>query len=170
MKEDTSIADNDINLVKKLKESSNKIETFPGSFMVNPVVANEMARKCDLKALEFIFPDCRNRPYCLRSYDSLRLFLFNPASDEFTGATAPNTWLQLSESFKEGVFRRKKLFDDYFPYLRVSIEDLKSCLVKFEHRGRSVEEFLADESADSELSEALIESIRFLDCDLRSLS
>jgi hypothetical protein len=66
------------------------------------VCAREIARKAEIKAMDFVFPDCRKKPYCLRSYKHLISFVSNPTTDN-TSCFAPIYWSELDDVVKSEV-------------------------------------------------------------------
>ena len=69
---------------------------------VSEVTAKDIALKAELKAMDFVFPECRKKPFCLRSYRNLESFVSNP-TDEYTGPTAPSMWNEMDEAVKQNV-------------------------------------------------------------------
>ena len=101
-----------------------------------------MATDADNAAIDAIFPLCRKRPYCLRSYSNLLSFISNPESDEFTGPHAPKSWLELEEIERAAIKSKAEQFSIGNPYLKVSIKTLKSEAWKQAHSTTTVEETL----------------------------
>lgn len=129
---------------KQYKEVSAKLLTVTDRLdeVIQPISARQMATNADIAALDAIFPQCRKKPYCLRSYSNLLSFLSNPASDEFTGPLAPAAWLKLEEDERKAIQKKADKFASSNPFLRFSIKTLKSDAWKQAHSTTTVEETL----------------------------
>jgi hypothetical protein len=110
--------------------------------VVQPISARQMATNADNAAIDAIFPQCRKKPYCLRSYSNLLCFLSKPESDEFTGPLAPAAWLELTEDERTAIKTKADQFVVNNPYLKVSIKTLKSEAWKQAYSTTTVEETL----------------------------
>lgn len=86
-----------------------------------------LAKDCDKKAMEFILPNCHDKPYCFRSYKDLLCFFSNPISDKYSGPFAMQAWLALSICDKLDIEKKIKTLKRDYPYLVVCIEDIKNC-------------------------------------------
>ena len=60
----------------------------------------ELARKAEKKAMNYVFPSCKKKTYCLSSFENLLSFLSNPTSNEHTGPFAPDTWREIPTKFR----------------------------------------------------------------------
>ena len=61
------------------------------AWKIQPISARQMATDADNAATDVIFPQCRKKPYCLRTYSNLLSLLSNPDSHKFTGSHAPKS-------------------------------------------------------------------------------
>lgn len=134
------------------------------------VCAREIARTAEIKAMDFVFPDCRKKPYCLRSYKHLISFVSNPTTDN-TSCFAPIYWSELDDVVKSGVKDRIEFMKINFMYLKTYIQDLKNddeinntiCANVDELKGFFMS---CDSMAKDDLLEALSECIKFNDLQL----
>jgi hypothetical protein len=94
--------------------------------MIQPIFGGQMATNADYAAMDAIFPQCRKKPYCLRSNSNLVSFLSDPKSDMFTRPLAPESWLKLNEVERTAIQSSAKQFIIYNPFLKSSIDTLKS--------------------------------------------
>ena len=129
--------------------------------------ARDVASKVDNKAMDFVFRDCRKKPFCLRSFANLLSFLANPTSSDYTGPSAPNAWIALSDQEKRNIQRRCSIIQERFEYLKVYIRDLKREGNEIAHKATSIDELrkffvINDESG---LLEALNGCVQCLDYD-----
>ena len=81
----------------------------------------ELARKAEEKAMNYVFPSCKKTPYCLSSFENLLSFLSNPTSNEHTGPFAPDAWREIPTEIKEGILKRQLWMENNFGYIRVHI-------------------------------------------------
>lgn len=125
--------------------------------VIQPISARRIATDADAAAIAAIFPQCRKKPYCLRSYSNLLSFLLKPESDEFTGPLAPAAWLALTEEERAEIKTKADKFTNENPYLRLSIKTLKSEAWKQAHSTKTIEETLTfyKQQGDEEASEAV---------------
>ena len=130
--------------------------------VIQPISARQMAINADNAAIDAIFPLCRKKPYCLRSYSNLLSFLSKPESDEFTGPLAPRSWLELKEIERTAIKSKAEQFAVDNPYLKVSITTLKSESWKQAHSTTTVEETLKFYKEDEEAYEAVSVCAAFL--------
>ena len=124
---------------------------------IQPISARQIATNADNAAIEAIFPLCRKKPYCLRSYINLLCFLSKPESDEFSGPEAPAAWQLLPEAKRVEIKTKADQFAAKNPYLNVSIETIKSDAWKQAHNTTTVEETLSffQQQGDEETCEAV---------------
>jgi len=132
-------------LRKSVEDVSSKLEKVTARLdeVIQPISARQMATNADDAAIEAIFPQCRKKPYCLRSYSNLLSFLSKPESDEFTGPLAPAAWLALTEAERVEIKTKADQFAAKNPYLKVSIKTIKSEAWKQAHSTTTVEETLS---------------------------
>ena len=128
----------------KYEDVSAKLLTITARLdeVIQPISAGQMATNADNAAIDAIFPQCRKKPYCLRSYSNLLSFLSKPESDEFTGPDAPAAWLKLAEDERKAIKDKADQFAISNPYLKVSIKTLKSAAWKQAHSTTTVKETL----------------------------
>jgi hypothetical protein len=88
------------------------------------VSAKDLAIKAEIKAMDFIFPDCRKKPFCFRSLGNLVAFVSNP-TDEYTSHIAPEQWNDMSESVKQDIRNKIEYVSNKCEYLKTHINDLK---------------------------------------------
>lgn len=166
-------------LLSELEKSSH-LETVPDSEVpvleVNsvvleqtPVCARDIALKAEIKAMDFVFPECRKKPYCLRSYGNLISFVSNP-TDEYTGHTAPTQWAELDELVKQDI--RSKIDDvsNHSEYLKTHIKDLKyggELTTQVCSNVDGIKELFRKRN-EEELLESLEECLNFLEAKLYS--
>jgi hypothetical protein len=160
---------------KSSLETTNKSEILVNDVScVNPeqknVCAREIARKAEIKAMNFVFPDCRKKPYCLRSYKHLISFVSNPTTDN-TSCFAPIYWSELDDIVKSEVKDRIEFMKINFMYLKTYIQDLNNDDEINNTMCANVDElkvFLmsCDSMAKDDLLEALSECIKFNDLQL----
>lgn len=136
---------------------------------VSEVTAKDIALKAELKAMDFVFPECRKKPFCLRSYRNLVSFVSNP-TDEYTGPTAPSMWNEMDEAVKQDI--RSKIDDvaNHSEYLKTHIKDLKNggeLTSQVCENIESMKELLRNHDK-SELLESLEECLHFLEVKLFS--
>jgi hypothetical protein len=79
-----------------------------------------MATDADNAAIDVTFPQCRKKPYCLRTYS-----FSNPDSHKFTGPDAPKSWLEMKEAERNAIKIKAEQFSIVSPYLRVTMKILK---------------------------------------------
>jgi hypothetical protein len=130
--------------------------------VIQPISARLMASNADNAAIDAIFPLCRKKPYCLRSYSNLLSFLSKPESDEFTGLLAPRSWLELKKINRTAIKSKAKQFAARNGYLKVSITTLKSEAWKQAHSITTVEETLNFYRGDEGACEAVNVCAAFL--------
>jgi hypothetical protein len=136
---------------------------------VSEVSARDIALKAELKAMDFVFPECRKKPFCLRSYRNLVSFVSNP-TDEYTGPTAPAMWNEMDDALKQDI--RSKIDDvaNHSEYLKTHIKDLKTggeITTQVCKNIEDIKELLRDHDK-SELLESLEECLHFLEVKLFS--
>ena len=136
---------------------------------VSEVTAKDIALKAELKAMDFVFPECRKKPFCLRSYRNLVSFVSNP-TDEYTGPTAPAMWNEMDEAVKQDI--RSKIDDvaNHCEYLKTHIKDLKNggdLTIQVCPDIESIKELLRVHDK-CELLESLEECLHFLEAKLFS--
>ncbi len=136
---------------------------------VSEVTAKDIALKAELKAMDFVFPECRKKPYCLRSYRDLVSFVSNP-TDEYTGPIAPAMWNEMDEVVRQDI--RSKIDDvaNHSEYLKTHIKDLKNggeLTTQVCKNIESMKELFRDHDK-SELLESLEECLHFLEVKLFS--
>jgi hypothetical protein len=136
---------------------------------VSEVTAKDIAIKAELKAMDFVFPECRKKPYCLRSYRNLVSFVSHP-TDEYTGPTAPAMWNTVDELVKQDI--RSKIDDvaSHCEYLKTHVKDLKNggdLTIQVCPDIESIKELLRVNDK-SELLESLEECLHFLEVKLFS--
>ena len=153
-----------IKLTKQYHEVSEKLTVVTARLdaVIQPISARQMAINADNSAIDAIFPLCRKRPYCLRSYSNLLSFLSNPESDEFTGPLAPKAWLELKEIERTTIKSKAEQFAVHNPYLKVSITTLKSEAWKQADSTTTVEETLNFYKGDEGACEAISICAAFL--------
>ncbi|RYG94473.1 hypothetical protein EON65_57445 [archaeon] len=93
--------------------------------VIQPISARQLAMNADKAAISAIFPECRRKPYYLRSYSNLLSFLSNPESDQFAGPLAAAAWWKLTEDDRVAIKTRAEQFVVQNPDLRISIKTLK---------------------------------------------
>ena len=149
------------------KEERYKEKNDEHAKMKQYIGARDVASKVDNKAMDFVFPDCRKKPFCLRSFANLLSFLANPTSDEFTGPLAPYAWIALSDEEKLNIQRRCSIIHERFEYLKVYVRDLKREGNGIAHKAISIDELreFFDTNGESGLLEALNGCVQFLDYD-----
>lgn len=76
-------------------------------------------------AMDLILPNCRKKPFRLRSYKNLIAFISNPSSDEHTSPHAPNSWSDLSATDQSAIRNRGDIVKRKYDYLVLHIKDLK---------------------------------------------
>jgi hypothetical protein len=130
--------------------------------VIQPISARQMATNAENAAIDAIFPLCRKKPYCLRSFNNLLSFLSNPVSDEFTGPLAPRSWLELKEIERTAIKSKAEQFAARNPYLKVSITTLKSEAWKQAYSTTTVEETLKFYKEDEGAYEAVSVCTAFL--------
>ena len=166
------VADND-SLRKELENVRQRLIVLEKAHdeLLQPIGAREIASRCDIKAMDFIFPHCRRKPWCLRSYSNLLSFLSNPHSDDYSGPDAPGAWLKLSEEQKTATLKRKAFVVERYSYLKLHIMDLKKKGNEVAHRATSFDELYAfySQEEDPELLEALLDCQTFLDTELTTV-
>jgi hypothetical protein len=133
------------------------------------ITAKEIAVKAEIKAMDFVFPECRKKPYCLRSYGNLISFVSNP-TDEYTGHTAPAQWAELDELVKQDI--RSKIDDvsNHSEYLKTHIKDLKyggELTTQVCSNVDGIKELFRKRN-EEELLESLEECLNFLEAKLYS--
>ena len=136
---------------------------------VSEVTARDIAVKAESKAMDFVFPECRKKPFCLRSYRNLVSFVSNP-TDEYTGPTAPAIWNDMDEAVKQDI--RSKIDDvaSHCEYLKTHVKDLKTggeLTTQVCENIESMKELLRNHDK-SELLESLEECLHFLEAKLFS--
>lgn len=87
--------------------------------------ARELGSLADKKAMEFVFPNCRKKPFQFRSFKNIVAFLKRPSSDEFCSPTGPQAWSDLGGEVKANIEARVHSVLARFPDLVISIHDLK---------------------------------------------
>lgn len=132
--------------------------------LIQPNFIHQMATDCEKTAMEVIFPLCRKKPYYLRSYSNLLMFLSEPDSDKFTGPFAPAAWMQLPEEERAAITTRAKQFVASNQDLKVAIWTLRSAAWKHTRSTRTVEETLNvyKQLGDDETCEAITVCAVFL--------
>ena len=135
--------------------------------MKHYIEARDVASKVDTKAMNFVFPDCLKKPFCLHSFANLLSFLATPTSDVFAGPLAPQAWNALSEEDKLNIQRRCSIIQKRFEYLKVYVSDLKHEGNRIAHKATSIDELreFFDTNGESGLLEALNGCVQFLDYD-----
>ena len=136
--------------------------------VTQPIFARQMVINADNAAIEAVFPLCRKKPYCLRSYSNLLSFLSKPESDEFTGPLAPRSWLELKEIERNATKSKAEQFAAHNPYLKVSIRVLKNEAWKKAHSTTTVEETLKFYNEDEGAYEAVSVCAAFLGLTIAS--
>ena len=58
--------------------------------------SREFAREAEEKILNYVFPGCKNKPYCLRSFKNHLSFLSDATSAVHSGPLAPDAWRKIS--------------------------------------------------------------------------
>jgi hypothetical protein len=101
-----------------------------------------MATDANNAAIDVTFPQCRKKPYCLRTYSNLLSLLSNPDSHKFTGSHAPKSWLEMKEAERNAIKIKAEQFSIVSPYLRVPMKTLKDDSWKQAHSFTTVEETL----------------------------
>jgi hypothetical protein len=61
--------------------------------VIQPISARQIATDADNAAIDKIFPQCRKKPYCVRTCSNLLSLLSNPDSHKFIGPDAPKSFL-----------------------------------------------------------------------------
>ena len=135
--------------------------------MKHYIEARDVASKVDTKAMNFVFPDCLKKPFCLHSFANLLSFLATPTSDVFAGPLAHQAWNALSEEDKRNIQRRCSIIQKRFEYLKVYVRDLKHEGNRIAHKATSIDELreFFDTNGESGLLEALNGCVQFLDYD-----
>ena len=121
-----------------------------------------LARKAEEKAMLYVFPSCKEKPYCLSSFQNLLSFLSNPTSNVHTGPLAPEAWREIPCETKVGILKRKLWIDENFGYLRVYIAGLRD-------DADNIPIYYAEDENSPELAEAIAECQRFLNFDLTNV-
>lgn len=162
--ENESLEKDIIKLTKLYHEVSEKLTAVTARLdaVIQPISARQMAANADNAAIDAIFPLCRKKPYCLRSYSNLLSFLSNPESDELTGPLAARSWLELKEIERTAIKSKAEQFAARNPYLKVSITTLKSEAWKQAHSTTTVEETLNFYKGDEGACEAVSVCAAFL--------
>jgi hypothetical protein len=110
--------------------------------VIRPISGRQLATNADYAAMDAIFPQCRKKPYCLRSYSNLMSFLSDPKSDMFTGPLAPESWLKLDEVERTAIQSNAKQFIIHNPFLKSSIDTLKSECWRLAHNITTLQDTL----------------------------
>ena len=110
--------------------------------VIQPISARQWAIDADILAMLSIFPDCRRKPFCMRSYKNLLSFLLMPESSEFTSPTAPQAWLAFTPEKRAEIQSKAKTFTANNPKLKCSIDTLKNEAWRLAHTATSVAEVL----------------------------
>jgi archaellum component FlaC len=149
---------------EKYHEVSEKLTAVTARLdeVIQPISARQMATNADNAAINAIFPLCRKKPYCLRSYRNLLSFLSNPQSDDYTGPLAPKSWLELEEIERTAIKSKAEKFAACNPYLKVSIKMLKEEAWEQAHSTTTVEETLNFYKEDEGICEAVKVCAAFL--------
>jgi chromosome segregation ATPase len=149
---------------EKYDEVSEKLTAVTARLdeVIQPISARQMATNADNAAINAIFPLCRKKPYCLRSYRNLLSFLSNPQSDDYTGPLAPKSWLELEEIERTAIKSKAEKFAACNPYLKVSIKMLKEEAWEQAHSTTTVEETLNFYKEDEGICEAVKVCAAFL--------
>lgn len=163
-KQNHEVAEKLTAVTKQYHEVSEKLTAVTARLdkAIQPISARQMATNADNAAIEAIFPQCRKRPYCVRSYRNLLSFLSNTGSDEFTGPLAPKSWLELEEVERTEIKSKAEQFAVLNPYLKVSVTTLKSEAWKQAHSTTTVEETLNFYKGDETACEAISVCAAFL--------
>eukprot|EP01041_Mallomonas_annulata_P004541 gene4541-9011_t len=130
--------------------------------VIQPSSAWQMATNAENAVMNAIFPSCRKKPYCLTSYRDLLTFLSKPESDELTGPFAPAAWLELAEKERNAIKTKAEQFVVCHPYLKVSIDILKSEAWKQTHSTTTVKETMKFYEGDEEACESVSVCAEFL--------
>lgn len=132
--------------------------------VTQPISARQIASNADNAAINAIFPEWRNKPYNLRSYSSLLSFLSKPEFDRFTEPLAPAAWLALTEEERVKIKSKADKFAVDNPYIKISIETLKSEASRQAYGTATVDETINfyKQQGDEEAFEAVSECDKFL--------
>ena len=133
------------------------------------ITGKEIAIKAEEKAMDFVFPECRKKPYCLRSYGNLVSFVSNP-TDEYTGHTAPAQWAALDELVKQDIKSKIDDVSNHSEYLKTHIKDLKyggELTTQVCSNVDAIKELLRTKN-EEDLLESLEECLNFLEVKLYS--
>jgi len=116
--------------------------------LAQPLSARQMAFNADVKAMKLAFPAAKSKPYCIRSFSNLKLFIEKPESDQYSGPDAYDAWKALSLVDRDAIKKRVIKIDATYKYLRHSIATLKEANSKLAHSVTSYEDtvkFFADD-------------------------
>jgi hypothetical protein len=123
------------------------------------VCARDIAMKAEVKVMDFIFPECRRKPYCLRFYKHLLSFISNPTTDN-TSSFAPIYWNELDDNVKLDIMDRIEFMKTNSMYLKTHIEGLKIDNVINNTVCGSVDEVMEFMlSCDSDVKDELVEAM-----------
>ena len=131
--------------------------------------ARDLGTAADNKAMDFILPNCRKKPFCLRSYKNLIAFISNPSSDEHTGPHAPKSWSDLSAADQSAIRNRGDFVKRKYDYLVLHIKDLKKGGHTFAHGAVTTGELKKLLIPDHPLYDAAASCEEFLEADLPTI-
>jgi hypothetical protein len=152
---DECVKFNEVNLV---------ITSAPFTFDNCELSARDVAVKAEIKAMDFIFPDCRKKPYCFRSFGNLVSFISNP-TDEYSSHIAPEQWNNIDENVKQDIRNKIDYVSNKCEYLKTYINDLKYGGKIATQPHKSVESMKTSfiNNGEGELLESLEECLMFLE-------
>lgn len=152
---DECVKFNEVNLV---------ITSAPFTFDDCELSARDIAVKAEIKAMDFIFPDCRKKPYCFRSFGNLLSFISNP-TDEYSSHIAPEQWNNIDNVVKQDIRNKIDYVSNKCEYLKTYINDLKYGGKIATRSHNNVESMKASfiDNGEGELLESLEECLMFLE-------
>jgi hypothetical protein len=167
MESNTEMSDEIIEAIDecvKFNEVNLVITSAPFTFDDCELSARDVAVKTEIKAMDFIFPDCRKKPYCFRSFGNLISFISNP-TDEYSSHIAPEQWNSIDENVKQDIRNKIDYVSNKCEYLKTYINDLKYGGKIATQTHKSVESMKTSfiNNGEGELLESLEECLMFLE-------
>lgn len=111
-----------------------------GSCFVDAIGGRQYAVSVEYKAMEYVFPNCRQKPYCLRSFKNVLSFIEHPRAGEIAPDTAPAAWEVMDVNLKGLIKRRARFVIDSFSNLVWGLKVLKEDGNNVAHIPRSTAE------------------------------
>lgn len=135
--------------------------------VIQPLSARQIAADADTAAMDLVFPNCRKKPFCLRSLSNLVKFVRNPSSAEvqdYVSPLGPQAWLNLPEEKREAIRANIERLSMERPYLASCIKTLKDSAWKQAHSTTTVSETVEfyKNTGDDVAAEAVEECAQFL--------